>query len=63
MPTTFLDEYKRLLNWEKLSLADIVRKCVLPSLKDKISTFPESFRRLLNKYLQACELKTEGQPK
>lgn len=63
MPTTFLDEYKRLLTWEKLSLADIVRKCVLPSLKDKISTFPESFRRLLNKYLQACELKTEGQPK
>ena len=45
--TTFLDEYKQLLNLEKYSIVDIAYKLVLPNLNKKINSLPISLRQLM----------------
>ena len=45
--TTFLDEYKQLLNLEKYSVVDIAYGHVLPSLSKKINSLPMSLRKLI----------------
>lgn len=49
MPTTFLERYKVLLKWEKISLKHIVRNLLLANLSKKIKSFPTSFRLLIRK--------------
>ncbi|MFH1091374.1 MAG: HDOD domain-containing protein, partial [Pseudomonadota bacterium] len=49
LPTVFLDDYKKVLGWEGLSLDDVIQKRLLPSLTKKINTFPASFRSLIKK--------------
>ncbi len=47
--TTFLDEYKQLLNLEKYSVVDIAYRLVLPSLNKKINSLPMSLKQLIAK--------------
>jgi HD-like signal output (HDOD) protein/CRP-like cAMP-binding protein len=52
LATAFLDEYLSLVNWGKLSVADIAQKHVLPDLIKKRQSFPVFFREMLEKNLQ-----------
>lgn len=52
--TTFLDEYKQLLNLEKYSIVDIAYKLVLPSLNKKINSLPMSLRQLIVGGMNHC---------
>ncbi len=47
--TTFLDEYKQLLNLEKYSVVDIAYRLVLPNLNKKINSLPMSLKQLIVK--------------
>ena len=47
LPTPFLDEYLRLLKWEKFSVHDIIYNLVLPSLRKRIDVLPKSLAKLL----------------
>jgi hypothetical protein len=58
LPTTFLDEYKRLMKWEQFSIAHIAQKIILPGLMNKIDTFPTSFKELLLKYSEGLKAGT-----
>ncbi len=49
--TVFLDQYLSLLNWGRLSVADITRKFVVPDLDKRRLSFPMFFRELLDKHL------------
>ena len=53
LPTMFLDEHKRLFGWEGMTLEDIVKKCTLPGLVKKIETFPDPFKKVINRFVQA----------
>jgi HD-like signal output (HDOD) protein len=56
LPTLFLDEYLSLLNWEKLSVADITKKFVLPDLIRKRESLPQFFTELLERQPQQADL-------
>ena len=47
LSTTFLSEYKKLLNLETYSLEDISHKIILPGLKKRMETLPVSLRTLI----------------
>jgi HD-like signal output (HDOD) protein len=49
LPTTFLDEYKRLVSLEKYSLVDIAYKHVLPNLDKNVKSLPLPLRQLIEK--------------
>ncbi|MGD2028804.1 MAG: HDOD domain-containing protein [Desulfobacterales bacterium] len=49
LPTTFLDEYKQLLNLKNYSLIDIANRHVFPSLKKNLKSLPLPIRQLLEK--------------
>ena len=57
LPTTFLEDYKRQLTWEKLSLTAIIRQHLLPGLKKKFNSLPASFRNLLTDYVKRAKPK------
>ncbi len=50
LPIIFLDDYMQLLNWEVLSLKEIVDQKILPALLKKVKTFPKPMRQLLQHY-------------
>jgi HD-like signal output (HDOD) protein/CRP-like cAMP-binding protein len=54
--TPFQDDYLSLLNWGRLSVADIAEKFVLPDLIKKRLSFPQFFRELLDKHLNQTGL-------
>jgi len=56
LPTLFLDHYLLLLHWEKLSVADIAQKFVLPDLIRKRQSLPQFFRELLEQHPQQAGL-------
>lgn len=56
LPTVFLEQYLLLLNWKRLSVADIARKFVLPDLIKKRQSFPLFLRELLEKHLLQTDL-------
>ena len=56
LPTLFLDQYLLLLNWERLSVADITQKFVLPDLIRKRQSLPQFFRELLEQHPQQAGL-------
>ena len=47
LPTTFLGEYKHLLNLEKFDLAGIAHEVVLPVLEKKINSLPVPLKELV----------------
>jgi HD-like signal output (HDOD) protein len=49
LPTTFLDEYRQLLNLKNYSLIDIANRHVFPSLKKNLKSLPLPIRQLLEK--------------
>jgi HD-like signal output (HDOD) protein len=57
LPTTFLDDYKRQLTWQKLSLAAIIRQHLLPGLKKKFNSLPASFRKMLTEFIKNAKSK------
>jgi hypothetical protein len=57
LPTTFLEDYKRQLTWEKLSLTAIIRQHLLPGLKKKFNSLPASFRNVLTDYVKRAKSK------
>jgi HD-like signal output (HDOD) protein/CRP-like cAMP-binding protein len=61
LPTVFLDEYLSLLRWEKLSVADIAQKYMLPVLIKKKSSLPAFLRELLEEHLRAGLSEAQGQ--
>jgi len=52
LPTTFLDEYKRLLSLQKYSLVDIANKHVLPNLDKNVKSLPLPLRQLIEKQIK-----------
>ena len=55
LPTTFLEAYAKKVCWGDLSLDSIARKRVLLMLTKNMDTYPASFTKLLNKFIQAIE--------
>jgi len=55
LPTMFLDEYKRLFGWHTMTLEEMVKKCILPSLVKKIKSFPDPFKKVINRFVQTIE--------
>jgi HD-like signal output (HDOD) protein len=53
LPTVFLDEYLLLLKWERLQVADIAKRYVIPVLIKKRNSLPAFFRKILEKHLRA----------
>lgn len=49
IPTTFLDEYIELTNWQGLTLDKIARERLLPAMLKKINTYPLPLRQLIEK--------------
>jgi len=59
----FLDQYLLLLKWERLSVADIAQRYMLPVLIKKKNSLPAFFRELLEEHLGAglSEAQAQGQ--
>jgi HD-like signal output (HDOD) protein len=49
LPTTFLDEYKRLLNLEKYSVVDVAHRYLLSKLAKNVNVLPAKLRQLIEK--------------
>jgi HD-like signal output (HDOD) protein len=56
LPTLFLDQYILLLNWEKLSIADITQRFVLSDLIRKWQSLPKFLRELIEQHHQQAHL-------
>jgi hypothetical protein len=63
LPTVFVDEYLSLLKWERLSVADIAQRYMLPVLIKKKNSLPAFLRELLEEHLRAGlpEAQAQGQ--
>ena len=51
--TAFLNDYRRLLKWDRYSVEDIAVRVLLPVLGKKLNSFPSSFREVLSRHLEA----------
>ncbi|MBE9574542.1 MAG: HDOD domain-containing protein [Proteobacteria bacterium] len=61
LPTVFVDDYLPLLKWERLSVADIAQRYMLPGLIKKKSSLPAFLRELLEEHLGAGLPEAQGQ--
>ena len=61
LPTVFLDQYLLLLKWERLSVADIAQRYMLPVLIKKKNSLPAFLKELLEEYLRAGLPEAQGQ--
>lgn len=52
LPTSFLDENKRLIGLKDYSLYEIAQRCVLPGLVKKITSLPAPLRKLIQEHIQ-----------
>ena len=62
LPTSFLDENKRLVGLEDYSLYEIAQKCALSGLLRKITSLPVPLRNLIKEHIERTKAKDQKNP-
>jgi HD-like signal output (HDOD) protein len=62
LPTSFLDENKRLIGLKDYSLYEIAKRCALPGLLQKITSLPAPLRKLIKEHIQRAKAEKTKNP-